>query len=442
MSQYCFKAGIFDMDGVITKTAIVHADAWKMVFDEYLRILEKRDDKPFQEFTHQDYLNYVDGKPRLKGIASFLESRGITLSLGSEKDTLEDETIYAIGNTKNKKFRNVLETKGVQLYEPTVKLIKQLKSGGLKVAVVSSSKNCKFVLEAAEVLHLFDTRVDGVIAKDLGLEGKPEGDIFVKAAYDLGTTPAESIVFEDAISGVQSGRNGGFGLVVGIARSDNIKDLIENGADIAVTSVSMIDLDKIQKWFMKKPGLIGSGAQAQQAEDAFKPEAGKLEINPVYLNSFEQIYSREKQKIIFISRSCMLEGQTEDILKDLAEHNIIVVYDHKPCMQISEITGAKNIHYLGSDGFTIYGEGSPVALFPDQEIAKDPGETVRWFIKTGDLDWNEAQVIYIGAGIEAESAFRKVNTRGVSILISEKEVVSSANYRISSARDLEKILKK
>jgi beta-phosphoglucomutase family hydrolase len=319
MGQYSFKAGIFDMDGVITKTAIVHADSWKLVFDEYLRILEKRDNKPFKEFTHQDYLNYVDGKPRLKGIASFLASRDITLDLGTDQDTLQDETVYAIGNTKNEKFRNVLETKGVQLYEPTIKLINDLKENQMKVAVVSSSKNCKFVLQAAKVLELFDTRVDGVIAQELGLEGKPEGDIFVKAAHDLGTTPAESIVFEDAISGVQSGRNGGFGLVVGIARSDNIQELIENGADIVVTSLSMVNLDNMEKWFNKKPVHISS--KGQNTEDIFTQVKGSLAINPAHLKSFDKILDSSKKRIVFVSNEFTLQGQIEDILKQLAKKN-------------------------------------------------------------------------------------------------------------------------
>ncbi len=305
MGKYSFTAGIFDMDGVITKTAIVHADAWKLVFDEYLHIIEKRENQPFQEFTHQDYLNYVDGKPRLKGIASFLASRGITLPLGTDKDTLKDETIYAIGNTKNEKFRNVLDTKGVQLYEPTIQMIKDLKKNGMKVGVVSSSKNCEFVLKAAGVLDLFDTRVDGVIAGELGLEGKPEGDIFIRAAENLGTTASQSIVFEDAISGVQSGRNGGFGLVVGIARSDNIKELNYNGADVVVTSLSMLSLDLIEKWFCKKPiSLIENWDKELNSQNEciiFKNEQGKLEINPIYLNSLSQTCKNSKKNILFLS---------------------------------------------------------------------------------------------------------------------------------------------
>ncbi len=248
-----FQSVIFDLDGVITKTAIIHFKAWKAVFDEYLRLREERDKQPFREFTQQDYLNYVDGKPRYDGVKSFLESRGIKIPYGTPEDPPERETICGIGNRKNRKFLEILEKEGVEVYESTIELIRQLRENGVKIGVASSSKNCKHILEVAGIEKLFETRVDGLVSQKLGLKGKPEPDIFVVASYNLGSSPANSVVVEDATSGVSAGRNGGFGLVLGVARKNNHKDLFENGADIVVSDLSEISMEWMERWFHKQP---------------------------------------------------------------------------------------------------------------------------------------------------------------------------------------------
>ena len=248
-----FDAVIFDLDGVVTKTAFVHAAAWKAMFDEYLRLREQRDGEPFKEFTHEkDYLPYVDGKPRYKGGQSFLESRGINISFGDKEDGLEKETVCGLGNRKNIKFREVLEKQGVEVYPSTIALIKEFKSRGIRIGVASSSKNCKFVLQSAGIENLFETRVDGEVSVELGLKGKPEADIFVVAAKNVGAEPAKTIVVEDAVSGVQAGRNGAFGLVIGLARENNEKELKENGADVVITDFEGIAVEKIEEWFCEK----------------------------------------------------------------------------------------------------------------------------------------------------------------------------------------------
>ena len=241
MKNLNFEAVIFDMDGVITKTALTHAAAWKKMFDEYLLKREKLYGEPFREFTHAaDYLPYVDGKPRYKGVESFLQSREITLSYGSPLDAPGSETICGLGNRKNEAFNEVIEKEGVEVYESTVELIHELMGAGIKLGVASSSKNCEQVLKAVKLLPVFGARVDGVVSAELALHGKPEPDIFTTACEILGVKPGKSVVVEDAVSGVQAGKKGNFGLTLGIARENNAKELLENGADFVVDDLSAV----------------------------------------------------------------------------------------------------------------------------------------------------------------------------------------------------------
>jgi beta-phosphoglucomutase family hydrolase len=243
---------IFDLDGVITKTALVHSAAWKKMFDEFLLGHAQRTHSEFVEFDHEkDYLPYVDGKPRYKGVESFLESRRIKLPFGDPEDEPEKETICGLGNRKNLAFNEVLDEKGVEVYSSTIELIHELKALGIRVGVASSSKNCEAVLERAGILHLFETRIDGVVSAEVGLKGKPEPDIFTTAADRLNARYDHSVVVEDAVSGVQAGAKGKFGLVLGIARENNHKELRINGADVVVSDIGEIGLKGIVNWFEK-----------------------------------------------------------------------------------------------------------------------------------------------------------------------------------------------
>lgn len=247
-----FQAVIFDLDGVITKTAVTHAAAWKKMFDEYLLSREQKYAEPFSEFTRADYLNFVDGKPRYNGVASFLNSRGIVLPPGNPEDSADEETVCGLGNRKNEAFNEVLKRDGAEVYPSSKKLLFELKEAGIKLGVASSSKNCKAVLEAVNLLHLFGARVDGVVSAELGLKGKPEPDIFTKACEILGTKPGNSIVVEDAVSGVQAGAKGGFGLTLGIAREGNAEELQKNGADFVVADLEEINgLEGLNQLFLK-----------------------------------------------------------------------------------------------------------------------------------------------------------------------------------------------
>jgi len=247
------QAVIFDLDGVITKTALVHAAAWKEMFDEYLKLREERDAEPFREFTHEyDYLPFVDGKPRYKGVESFLLSRNISIPFGDPNDTLDTESVCGLGNKKNVKFTEVLNKEGVEVYSSTVVLMKDLKEAGVHVGVASSSKSCEYVLRSTGLDVLVETRVDGVISAELGLNGKPAGDIFVRACENLDCDVKQSIVVEDAVSGVQAGVNGVFGLVIGVAREGNEKELKEGGADIVIEDFKGILTQKLEEWFKQK----------------------------------------------------------------------------------------------------------------------------------------------------------------------------------------------
>ena len=250
MNKYNFDAVIFDLDGVITKTAAVHAMAWKKMFDEYLKDRADKTGEKFVEFGYSsDYLPHVDGKPRCNGVRDFLLSRNIEMEFGEPEDSIDQVTICGLGNRKNKAFNEVLDKDGVQVFESTVALMHQLKEEGIRVGVASSSKNCRTVLRAANLIDIVETIVDGTDSARLGLNGKPAPDIFTTAADNLGVSYHRSVVVEDASSGVAAGKAGNFGFVLGLARENNTQELYKNGADIVVDDIEQIKLEGIQKWF-------------------------------------------------------------------------------------------------------------------------------------------------------------------------------------------------
>lgn len=232
-------ACLFDLDGVLTQTAKVHASAWKEMFDGFLRERAERTGEPFRAFDRPtDYDEYVDGKPRLDGVRSFLESRGIVLPMGSPADPPEAETVHALGTRKNELVLQLVREQGVEPYEGSVRFVEAARSQGLRRAVVSSSTNCRDALVAAGIDSLFEARVDGVVAERENLPGKPAPDTFLAAAKLLGVQPSEAAVFEDALAGVQAGRAGKFGWVVGVDRSGQADELRRRGADVVVNDLA------------------------------------------------------------------------------------------------------------------------------------------------------------------------------------------------------------
>ncbi|MFW5709973.1 MAG: HAD family hydrolase, partial [Bacteroidota bacterium] len=209
MGKFSFDAVIFDLDGVITNTAKVHANAWKKMFDDYLKYREEKYGEAFREFTYEnDYLPQVDGKPRYEGVRSFLQSRNIDIPFGHPSDKEEMETCCGLGNRKNNYFHQILQQEGVEVFPSTVELIHELKKNDIRIGVASSSKNCQAVLQAAGIENLFETRVDGVVSAELGLSGKPSPDIFLRACENLKVDYKKAAIVEDAVSGVQAGANG------------------------------------------------------------------------------------------------------------------------------------------------------------------------------------------------------------------------------------------
>ncbi len=233
-----YAAVLFDMDGVLTKTAKVHATCWKKMFDEYLRRYSDQNNIPFEPFSiEKDYKQFVDGKPRYVGVRSFLESRSIVLP---EKSDDNKDSIQSLGDRKNQLIHDVLTTDGVEVYQDTLKFIRHIKQKGLSMALVTSSRNCDAIINAAGLGDLFEIRVDGNVALDLGLTGKPAPDIFIEAAKRVGVAPDKAVVVEDAISGVQAGVQGGFGLVIGLDRVNDSESLVKAGAHLVVSDLTTI----------------------------------------------------------------------------------------------------------------------------------------------------------------------------------------------------------
>ena len=228
------RAALFDLDGVLTPTAKVHETAWAKMFNGFL---ERRDGPDFEPFVEDDYLTYVDGKPRYEGVQSFLESRGIDLPHGDPGDAPGDDTVCALGNAKNDMFNAVLESDGVEPYPDGVALLDALAGMPVRLAVVSSSANAVAVLEAAGLKERFEFIMDGRVAKERQLPGKPRPDTFLAAAAELDAEAGTSVVFEDAVSGVQAGRNGSFVTVVGVDRTGSEAQLRQAGADIVVSDL-------------------------------------------------------------------------------------------------------------------------------------------------------------------------------------------------------------
>jgi len=230
-------AVLFDLDGVITSTAEQHFQAWKETFDE---LLSRRADRgaPLEPFSRDDYHRYVDGLQRLDGVRRVLAARGIDLPEGKPDDPSTADTVHGIGNRKNELVNRLIRDDGVEVFPGSVDYVRRVRERGLKTGLVSSSRNAALVLDTAGITDLFDDRVDGTVAAELGLPGKPAPDTFLAAAERLGVTASRSAVVEDAIAGVEAGRAGGFGLVIGVDRVGQAAALREHGADVVVADLA------------------------------------------------------------------------------------------------------------------------------------------------------------------------------------------------------------
>lgn len=354
ISKCSYDAVIFDLDGVITKTAALHAAAWKKLFDQFLK---KREGKDFQPFDpDKDYRRYVDGKPRSKGVKSFLESRGIELPEGEPDDGPHRETVYGLGKKKNSFFHDALEKQGVETYDDAVDFLHKLRIAGFKTAIISSSKNCVPLLEAAQLLDQFDIKVDGVESEKLGLEGKPDPDIFLTAAQKLGINPSRAMVVEDAISGVQAGKKGKFGWVIGVDRTGHAADLVKNGANAAVADLGEIGV-------VNASGeIINSLHPAMDhLEEIIRKLLGKRPV--IFLD-----YDGTLTPIVDRPEDALLADSVRQTLRELAEHCIVAVISGRDLPDVRKLVDLENIYYAGSHGFDIAGpEGKRI----EHQLGKD-----------------------------------------------------------------------
>ncbi|MDH3703495.1 MAG: trehalose-phosphatase [Alphaproteobacteria bacterium] len=340
-----YDAILVDLDGVVTRTASVHAAAWKSAFDSFLRERSARLSTAFVPFdAKSDYSDYVDGKPRADGVRGFLESRGIILPPGDSRDSPDTETVCGLANRKNALFLERIRNNGVQVYRSTIEFLADLKDRGFKSAVVSSSRNCAAILEAAGQAHSFDTRVDGCDLDDGWLSGKPAPDMFLEAARRLGVDPSRCIVVEDALAGVDAGSDGGFGLVVGVARNDNGREMRAHGADIVVSDLAELS-------------IIG--------DRAGPPSDSAGEISPADLATVIVEQCGDRKLALFLDydgtltpivarpEDAVLSDTMHRLLERLSRRHVVGVISGRARADIEERVGIPGLYYAGSHGFDI-----------------------------------------------------------------------------------------
>ena len=339
-----FKGALFDLDGVITNTASLHASAWKTMFDQFLEAYGKAQGQSYQFLSiAEDYPRYIDGKPRLEGIRAFLASRGISLPEGRPDDGEANWTVQGLGNWKNQLFRELLADKPVEVYQENVDKIWEWRKSGIKTAVISSSKNCATILDQTKLEALFDVRVDGVLASRLGLKGKPQPDIFLEGVRRLGLKPSECLVFEDALSGVQAGNEGDFGLVIGITTTNTASELIKNGADLAVEN---FDTLSSVVWQPRH--------QAEQLADALTaPDIHSAMASRKPALFFD--YDGTLTPIVNNPQDAILSPAMRDQLEALAPHFPIAIISGRDRTHVKDLVQLDNVYYAGSHGFDISG---------------------------------------------------------------------------------------
>lgn len=349
ISPRSFEAVIFDLDGVITDTASVHAAAWKGMFDDFLFRHAARNGIPFQPFEIEtDYRLYVDGKPRFDGLRSFLRSRGIRLPEGRAEDLPGVQTVHGLARRKNEDFLKRVREEGVKVYGSTVDLIHCLKKHGLKTAVISSSKSCALILDSVNLSDLFDVRVDGVDLEILNIPGKPASHIFLEAARQLQVTPERTVVIEDAVSGVQASRAGNFALVIGIARTGGEEDLLKNGAHAAVEDLSEISVAGDSEPCEPLPSALENFERISR-----RAEGKRLAVFLDYDGTLTPIVETP-------DRAVMNQDMREAVI-ELSRHCPLGIISGRDLPDVRDKVRIDSIIYAGSHGFDIAGpEGMQV----------------------------------------------------------------------------------
>lgn len=336
-----FGAGVFDLDGVVTRTASVHCAAWKQLFDDYLQRRAAASGETFRPFDAEaDYRRFVDGKPRYEGVRSFLASRGMTLEYGAPDDPPGRETICGLGNLKDQLFIERLAKDGVEVFDSTVELIRRLRREGVRTALVSSSKNAKAVLEAAKLHELFDVVVDGNDVDRLGLRGKPDPDAFLQATQRLGVAPGRAFVVEDALAGVAAGRAAGFGLVIGVDHGGQRDALYAQGADIVVADMAEL--------------ATASEAALPDALVHYDAIAARLkDQRPVVFLDYDGTLT----PIVERPELAVLDAEMRQTLRRLAQRMTVAIVSGRDRADVAQRVGIDDLIYAGSHGFDIAGPG-------------------------------------------------------------------------------------
>lgn len=497
-------AVLLDLDGVVTETAKIHAQAWKSMFDEYLRERAARLGSRFEPFDlAQDYKRYVDGKPRYDGVASFLQSRSICLPYGADSDPPDRETICGLGNCKTKRFLDAIRRRGVEVYQTTIDFIRRVKCRGLRVAVVTSSRNCSEVLEAAGISDLFDAQVDGIVAREWMLDGKPASDSYLEAARRLGVKPGRAAVIEDAASGVQAGKAGHFKLVVGISRN-GFRDLLrQSGADVVLSDLSELDLGNDDS----EPLAVAPLALERMADIRKRIRSRPIAVFLDYDGTLTPIVERPELAV--------LSNDMRATLKALADRCPVVVISGRERSDVERLVGLDSIVYAGCHGFDIAGpqdtefhheEGAsyvPVLAEAAQELERrlapvegviiedktyavavhfrlvksedlgrvehavdgvvgqhpllrktrgkkvfelrpninwDKGKALLWLLDTLGLDEADVVPLYLGDDVTDRDAFHALRGKGISLLVTEQQQATSADYRLSDTADVRAFL--
>jgi alpha,alpha-trehalase len=347
LSPLRFDAVVFDLDGVVTRTAQVHAAAWARLFDGFLRAHADRYGTPFRPFdVREDYLRYVDGKPRYDGVESFLASRGIRLPRGHADDGPDAPTVCGLGNRKNELFRAELEAHGVQPYETTLDFIRTLRKRRFKTAIISSSRNCQAVLQAAGAIELFDAAVDGVESARIGIAGKPAPDIFLEAARRLGVRPARAVAVEDAISGVQAAHAAGFGCVIGVNRDGDPARLARHGASVVVGDLAEVSV---------APDVDAS--ELPSALDELDALVGARDRRlAVFLD-----YDGTLTPIVPRPQDAVLAPEVRQTVRELAQACTVAIISGRDLADVRQLVGVEGIVYAGSHGFDVAGPQGPLA---------------------------------------------------------------------------------
>lgn len=355
-----FEAAVFDMDGVVTRTARLHQLAWKELFDDFLA---KRTDSAEEErrpFTGEDYRIYVDGKPRYAGIRALLASRRIEIPEGTLADSPSTETVRGLGLRKNQRFRELVAERGVEVDAEAVRLVRELRTSGVRVGVATSSENGSLILERAGLTGMFDARVDGLVSRDLGLRGKPDPDIFIECARQLGvSSPARALVIEDAESGVAAGLAGGFGLVIGVDRGDNWLRLRESGADWIVRRMDELTADLVRSYWAARPDARPNVLREWERV-AQMLRGRRLAIFLDYDGTLTPIVDRPDLAV--------LAPAMRETLGKIAARWPTQIVSGRGLSDIQALVGIGTLWYAGSHGYDIAG---PPGTGRDRQIAPE-----------------------------------------------------------------------